>query len=136
MPPQCRQQARRETSRANLVSEITHASPPPLDQPCLEDVEHSTQECRARASANRVEYAPERHARPKPTDHAPPSPRAYMIATDPGDRQTSPFAAPCRTATARRRRRRLCRAERRVFQTKPHRPTSCHRIVEHRQGTP
>src|SRR4051812_21395991 len=37
MPPQCRQQARRGTSRANLVWEITHASLPPLDQPCLEE---------------------------------------------------------------------------------------------------
>src|SRR3954462_1882600 len=98
MSPQCRQQARRGTSRANLVWEITHASPPPLDQPCLEDTDQSTQERRARASANRAEHAPERHPRPKPTNRAPPSPHAYTIATDLGDLQTSPFAAPCRTA--------------------------------------
>src|SRR3954467_13014252 len=102
MPPQCRQQARKETSHANLVWEITHASPPPLDQPCLEDTKQSTQERRARASANRAEHALERHPRPKPTDRAPPSLRAYTITTDPGDRQTSPIAAPCRTATAHR----------------------------------
>ena len=78
----------------NLVWKITHASPPPLDQPCLEDIDQSTQERRARASVNHAEHAPERHTRPTPTDRAPHSPRAYMIATDPGDRQTSPFAAP------------------------------------------
>src|SRR3954463_5907173 len=115
MPPQCRQQARRGTSRANLVWEITHASPPPLDQPCLEDIDQSTQERRARASVNHAERAPERRPRHTPTDRAPPSPCASTITTDPGDRQTSPFAAPCLTATARRRRRRLCRVERRVF---------------------
>src|SRR3954468_13474582 len=116
MPPEWRQQARRETSRANLVWEITHASPPPLDQPCLEDIDQSTQECRARASVNHAERAPERHPRHTPTDRVPPSPRAYTIDTDPGDRQTSPFAAPCLTAAARHRRRRLYRAERRMFQ--------------------
>ena len=73
--------------------------------------------------------------RQSPTDYAPPSLRAYVITTDPGDRQTSPFAAPCRTATARRRRRRLCRAERRVFHTKPHRPYARIKAVEHRQET-
>ena len=78
---------------------------------------------------------PERHARPKPTNRAPPSPRAYMIATNPRDRQTSPFVAPCRTATTRRRRRRLCHAEHRAFQTKPHRPYARIKAVEHRQET-
>ena len=87
-------------------------------------------------SATMPRARPVRHARPTPIDRAPPSPRAYMIATNPGDRQTSPFAAPCRTATARRRRRRLCRAEHRRVSTKPHRPTSRHRVVEHRQGAP
>src|SRR3954466_500510 len=99
MSPQCGQQARTGTSLTNLVWEITHASPPPLDQPCLEDIDQSTQERRARASVNHAEHAPERHARPTSTNRTPASPRAYMIATDPRDRQTSPFAAPCLTTT-------------------------------------
>src|SRR3954464_12135327 len=83
-----------------------------------------------------AERAPERHPRPAPTDRAPPSPRAYTIPTDPGDRQTSLFAAPCRTATARRQRRRLCRTEHRHVSTEPHLPTPQNHVVEHRQGTP
>src|SRR3954453_22237271 len=131
MPPQCRQQARKGTSPSHLVWEITHASPPPLDQPCLEDIEQSTQERRARASVNHAERAPERHPRHTPTDRAPPSPRAYTITTIPGDRHTSPFAAPCLTATARRQRRHLYRAEHRVFQTVCHRPYPHIKAVEH-----
>ena len=78
---------------------------------------------------------PVRHARPTPTDRAPPSPRAYVIATDPGDRQTSLFAAPCLTTTACRRSPRLCRAEHRVFQTVCHHPYKRIKAVEHRQET-
>ena len=80
-------------------------------------------------------YLSQPRALPSPRPRAP-SPRAYTIPTDPGDRQTSPFAAPCRTTTARRRRRRLCRAEHRSFQTKPHRPMPRDHVVEHRQETP
>src|SRR3954470_24723604 len=111
-------------------------SPPSTATPCP-----SRERCQALDHAHKpcpdhAERAPERHPRPASTDHTPPSPHAHTITTDPGDRQTSPFAAPCHTATARRRRRCLYRAEHRPFQTKPHRPMPRDHVVEHRKETP
>jgi hypothetical protein len=130
MPPHSRQQARGRTSRANLVWEAAHR-PPPLPVPAASVAKPWTTRTRHAQTMPSV-----RHPRPASTDRAPPSPRAHTITTDPGDRQTSPFAAPCHTATARRRRRRLCRAEHRQFQTKPHCPMPRDHVVEHRQETP
>ena len=136
MPPHSRQQARGKTSRANLVWEAAHR-PPLLPVHCSSLAKPwTTRTNRAQTARDHAERAPERQPRAAPTDRAPPSPRAHTIAADPGDRQTSPFAAPCRTATARRRRRRLCRVEHRPFQTKPHGPMPQNHVVEHRQETP
>src|SRR4051812_9066031 len=69
----------------------------------------TTRPSHAKLLCEHAESTPERHPRHTPTDRAPPLPRARVITTAPATPQTPPFAAPCLTATARRRRRRLCR---------------------------
>src|SRR3954464_14877712 len=135
MSPQCGQQDRRRNKPSQHVWEQANPPPPLPVQRSNVANPWTTRTDRAQLASNHAEHAPERHPRHTPTDRAPPSPRAYTITTDSGDRQTSPFTAPCLTATARRRRRRLCRAERRVFQTVCHRPYMHIKAIEHRQET-
>src|SRR3954468_9297254 len=89
-----------------------------------------------RSPATMPRAHPVRHARPTPTDRAPPSPRAYVITIVPATPQTRSFAAARTTHVVRIKNLRRARAEHRRIPTKPHCPTLRHHVVEHRQGAP